>query len=476
MPFQSEKQRRYLWANEPEIARDWTDRYGAAGGGIMRIPLANGSFKNWLGDVTGYTQHNIDNQKLRNALANKEITEKQYKRMGGWDVAKNMPLNLGSNYKNVGIASGAYNTMKSIGNLFNAPGSEYSDIGALESIALNTQGATGLGKKDQMMYDDIVGGKKFFSNEDEMYNNRRPNKIRAMRQDLKSVPTHVQRQTSFPPAQHNMRRQTSVPISTARQFANLDNRSIQSQKYNDLVSRGIIQDKSLEGYSDWGYRDEEIGKGSKFYDPTHSRIQSILKPVRSTWNKYGKPVMGGIMSAVSGIPGMGLLLNSLRKDPYAANRIKMYGAYKDPSTGFMKDKFGYNVGTTLMKNRFLEPGSNSYRSYALDALKNLTGRKYTHGQGISYTNIAKKNALDNYYQKTYNKSFDDVYKSHQQKKDPFGDTTLGGYEGSDLGFAASQQHGTDTSGSFAGKGTGNPFGHKDGGRMARGGIAGLWPR
>ena len=44
MPFQSEKQRRYLWANEPEIARDWTDRYGARGGGIMRIPFANGSF------------------------------------------------------------------------------------------------------------------------------------------------------------------------------------------------------------------------------------------------------------------------------------------------------------------------------------------------------------------------------------------------------------------------------------------------
>jgi len=46
MPFKSEKQRRYLWANEPEIARDWTDTYGskiqAADGGIMRIPFANG--------------------------------------------------------------------------------------------------------------------------------------------------------------------------------------------------------------------------------------------------------------------------------------------------------------------------------------------------------------------------------------------------------------------------------------------------
>ena len=39
MPFKSEAQRKYLWANEPEIARDWTDTYGskiqAAHGGII---------------------------------------------------------------------------------------------------------------------------------------------------------------------------------------------------------------------------------------------------------------------------------------------------------------------------------------------------------------------------------------------------------------------------------------------------------
>ena len=29
MPFKSEKQRRYLFANEPEIARDWTKTYGS---------------------------------------------------------------------------------------------------------------------------------------------------------------------------------------------------------------------------------------------------------------------------------------------------------------------------------------------------------------------------------------------------------------------------------------------------------------
>lgn len=29
MPFASEKQRRYLWAKEPEIAARWTREYGA---------------------------------------------------------------------------------------------------------------------------------------------------------------------------------------------------------------------------------------------------------------------------------------------------------------------------------------------------------------------------------------------------------------------------------------------------------------
>jgi len=49
MPFKSEKQRRYLWANEPEIARDWTDTYGhrtrGADGGVMQ-----GGVQNYLGN------------------------------------------------------------------------------------------------------------------------------------------------------------------------------------------------------------------------------------------------------------------------------------------------------------------------------------------------------------------------------------------------------------------------------------------
>ena len=55
MPFQSEKQRRYLWANEPEIARDWTDTYGSRirrdNGGIMDMA----SDGNLIHDFQNYT-------------------------------------------------------------------------------------------------------------------------------------------------------------------------------------------------------------------------------------------------------------------------------------------------------------------------------------------------------------------------------------------------------------------------------------
>ena len=30
MPFKSKKQRAYLWANKPEIAKRWTEAYGSS--------------------------------------------------------------------------------------------------------------------------------------------------------------------------------------------------------------------------------------------------------------------------------------------------------------------------------------------------------------------------------------------------------------------------------------------------------------
>ncbi len=127
----------------------------------------------------------------------------------------------------------------------------------------------------------------------------------------------------------------------------------------------------------------------------------LAGPIKNTFQKYGAPIMGGLFSAFSGIPGVGLLMRNLPNDPYAQNRIDMYGAYRG-NDGFIKDKFGYNVGSTLFGNNFMQPGSNSYRSYALEGLKGLD-----------------QNVANRYYQETYGKSFDDVKKDIQNKQDPF---------------------------------------------------------
>jgi len=42
MPFKSEKQRRFLWAKKPELARKWTKKYGS------KIQKKNNPFKKLL--------------------------------------------------------------------------------------------------------------------------------------------------------------------------------------------------------------------------------------------------------------------------------------------------------------------------------------------------------------------------------------------------------------------------------------------
>ena len=177
-------------------------------------------------------------------------------------------------------------------------------------------------------------------------------------------------------------------------------RTVGEQRDEGMYASGELQYDDVAP-ADYGFTGQ-IQDGSKFQDPFYSNLQKITQPVGSFLNKYSAPVVGGIMSLASGIPGLGYILNSLQKDPYAQNRIGMYGVGKN-SAGFDVDKFGYNVGTTLMKNNFLQPGSNSFRSYALEGLGSLDPV-----------------AANNYYQNTYGLNFDDVKSAIQQKEDPFG--------------------------------------------------------
>ena len=178
-------------------------------------------------------------------------------------------------------------------------------------------------------------------------------------------------------------------------------RTIGEQVYDANINT-VSQDTNLRSDTYAG----NITPYSESYDPFHAGIMKLTQPLRNTFDKYAPTIAGGIFSLASGIPGVGLLMNALKTDPYAQNRIDMYGAYRG-SDGFIKDKFGYNVGSTLFKNNFMQPGSNSYRSYALEGLRSLDPV-----------------VANDYYQNTYGLSFDDVKSSIQQKEDPFGSAAV----------------------------------------------------
>jgi len=87
MPFQSEKQRRYLWANEPEIARDWADTYGSRiesnRGGITRTAFGTGltkeyqDFENWFNARNKFQREQTIEELKKDYYRDKELQKTQ---------------------------------------------------------------------------------------------------------------------------------------------------------------------------------------------------------------------------------------------------------------------------------------------------------------------------------------------------------------------------------------------------------------
>jgi hypothetical protein len=163
MPFQSEKQRRYLWANEPEIARDWTDRYGARGGGIMRVPLANGSLRGhplygterpeWFNK-----QHDFQGTKISSPAEREAINQ------------------INSGYL-------PYMEQRSTAQIpYNTGDFDWIDMGKGADIFPRTELGSDLSNQ---MYKDAYGW------------GAESDKIKAMRQDLRSVPRPLGFDTSY---------------------------------------------------------------------------------------------------------------------------------------------------------------------------------------------------------------------------------------------------------------------------------------
>ena len=227
-------------------------------------------------------------------------------------------------------------------------------------------------------------------------------------------------------------------------------RTIGEQVYEDQVASGQIQLPNVLP-QDYGYTGL-IEDESEFDTPYGTRTgiggyyDRFTGPIKNIFQQYGRPIMGGLMSAVTGIPGLSFLMRNLPNDPYAQNRIDMYGAYRG-NDGFIKDKFGYNVGNTLLKNNFMQPGSNSFRSYALEGLRGLD-----------------ENVANRYYQETYGRSFEDIKKDIQKKKDPFNQQDV---------FAGTSDYQGGGGGGGASPGSEGPGGSDEMGSFRKGGLASL---
>jgi hypothetical protein len=227
-------------------------------------------------------------------------------------------------------------------------------------------------------------------------------------------------------------------------------RTIGEQVYEDQVASGQIQLPNVLP-QDYGYTGL-IEDESEFDTPYGTRTgiggyyDRFTGPIKNIFQQYGRPIMGGLMSAVTGIPGLSFLMRNLPNDPYAQNRIDMYGAYRG-NDGFIKDKFGYNVGNTLLKNNFMQPGSNSFRSYALEGLRGLD-----------------ENVANRYYQETYGRSFEDIKKDIQKKKDPFNQQNV---------FAGTSDYQGGGGGGGASPGSEGPGGSDEMGSFRKGGLASL---
>ena len=155
MPFQSEKQRRYLWANEPEIARDWTDTYGsgiakALGG---RIGYNRGRVVNpggYAGELSGselflklYKEGKIDNlqQAMEDADRYDAGETTNYEKKTG-----NNPLDMYQKYSDpseVSLGSGlAEETKQIINEQKNKLQQGIQDSGVLKDLGLDQSKGT----------------------------------------------------------------------------------------------------------------------------------------------------------------------------------------------------------------------------------------------------------------------------------------------------------------------------------------------
>jgi hypothetical protein len=158
---------------------------------------------------------------------------------------------------------------------------------------------------------------------------------------------------------------------------------------------------------DYGY----VGSGAQLPE------QGIMSQIKNAVMDYVKS--GGILGIGANILG-GFLPKESSTNRFLLDTYGGYGPYG------RQDKFGYNVVSAM--DNYMQPGSSSYRSAQLEALRGLD-----------------QNLANQFYMDNYGKTYDQVYKDAQKKTDPFSQDI-------DVGSGADYYGGNDnnTGGSYDG--------------------------
>ena len=406
MPFQSEKQRRYLWANEPEIARDWTDTYGsgiakALGG---RIPFGSGGNYDWS------SENNPELLQKMNDAVDKAVNDYLGKIKSG---KISFPDNLQLEIDKVGDKA-RHDMIQS-----------QSDQPEIFSETLQE----GLDKSN-------IQQKQKRSIEQELLDEM--NQTRLSDEDWLEEADARQLTAESPLFMRDFTYDVTAPQTT---------RGPMADEMWATPDEGIA---SIDPHG-WEYGDQ--------WQTAETEDENQWKmPNLNTLSKWGS----GIYSALKGRMPWTLGAQALNFmggrnrgpviNPSTQRFMQNYNGGRNPQTGRMVG--GPFAGRNL-------PGTSMFGSKTPQQMAQNWMSKYGSMDYNTERQIAKQKEIRDIAAGNTNLPPSERTITPTRTHTPSGPTHSPHRD---------QPHGTDTSGSFAGKGSGNPFGR------ARGGLAGLWQR
>ena len=361
MPFQSEKQRKYLWANEPEIAREWTDKYGS------RVKKQEGGFTGtW---IPGYTKPiNLDPYIYPKAHEQKYLTRKDWATSPNMyhneimnDYVTNVSKNLsGIPYVGYFLAGGAELGAPIASGILSLPYDLKQATDDWQTKDYNSVGDTFKGLLRAIDHQNPL---------DSVYH-RTKGSFRPLGRRLKNTWDAIKNEFS------GSAEAAGIPKTETIDGANYI-RMYEAKKEEDALKQRISrqglrypQSKDLEAQASGMFKEED--EDGNWFD-------GIRRWAGPFYNAYKGNIGGAAIGVMGGLPGMALGAF------FGGKNLKDSAAYRPATQG----AYGYSPAQLNRMNAlggyYSEPARQQRRT--VDRVKNMMARKAA-GKSYSKTNLA----------------------------------------------------------------------------------------